>query len=332
MYNYFDWFNNNGGANFIVNEKLSGVQKKFQKNKYFFVKPNLFLKLTGYRSYLKTHILSNYKVDFYFSYGIPTNFKVAEITWIHICNVLPLITESYGMNKQRVIINKTLGFLLKKSFSHYDYISSESNFSLSLVPQSHKNKCLLLENGVKYDSNFDLQINVKHEWLITRDYFITAGTQEYKNLIDVYNLFVEISKNYINPILIIIGPKNSIPQSLLKIHNIIFLDEVPHNDLLILFKNSKSYISASKVENSSNTSLDALLFSPESYLSIIEPNLELLDDLDYNIIKLKNKETQFLHIKKVDIKNKTFYNWETIIEKMVYKIKEKHNELFHNRC
>ena len=32
-----------------------------------------------------------------------------------------------------------------------------------------------------------------------------------------------------------------------------------------------------------------------------------LNDLDYNIIKLKNKETQFLHIKKVDLKNKTFY-------------------------
>ena len=147
VYEYVKYFNDNGGANFILHPYCFKLKEQFPLNTYFFVEQTIFDRIFNDGKYLDNIIKSIEDIQFYYSYSIPIYTKVATINWYHVSNVLPLVPFKYPLNLIDHLKMFLIGLRIKKYFYNADIISAESEYTLSLINEKHKSKLFLSVNG-----------------------------------------------------------------------------------------------------------------------------------------------------------------------------------------
>lgn len=305
------WFDENGGAYFIINDKAEQHVGGYSNNYYHCASPGKFNKATNKYYYL-TRALKDFdvKVDFYYSYGIPIPFKVGRVNWFHLSNVLPLIDHSgYGLPILRSVELKWLGYLIKKNYKNTEILSAESNYSLSLFPQGLGHNPVPSLNGsdeeIELFSNFtDRKIN---------NVAVVVGTFFYKNLSGSYKIFQKLREEYPGLRMAVVGNISMIPLEISNNKSVDILGSMNHQDVINLLSSARFYINTSKVENSWNAASEGVLLANESYISKIGPHVELVEAIANKKCTVKS---ELIHVKRKDISVEKLMAWSDIIQDM----------------
>jgi len=298
LYAYLNYFHNKGGSNFIINKILENKIKK-NKNKIFFVKKtnisNLFIPM----NYLKYIQSSNPNIEFCYSYGTPATKKIFKYNIIHVSNIIPFI-----LTKNKIsLIDKFRYQILKKRFLHNfqfaNLVSYESKSSLKLIKKTYK---------FPKTSNFFLSINPADIQLNrssnNKNIAITVGTQSYKNVNLVIDLFYKLKNNDPKLELHIISEHHFNINSNNKIK---IFKNLSRNQVIKKLSEAKFYINASSYENSYNNATEGIFLSKFSFLSCIDVHKELLNELKYPKIK---KVNNFYFLEKDKISNLNKPTWD----------------------
>ena len=309
---YLEWFDNNGGAHFIVNHRIKDLPLDNKNNTLYYIDSSKIQKALNNQNYLVDIARQiGTDIDLYYSYGIPVPYKVGKVNWFHLSNVLPLIEHSgHGLHLLRSIELKWLGVLIRRNYKNAEVLSAESNYSLSLFPSNLHHNLVVSPNGsdkeIKlFEQSIDLKIN---------DIAVIVGTFFHKDLDNSYNIFLELQEKNSKLRLVIIGDRTMIPHKIKNDQRVDVIGKVPHDEVIALLSSAKFYINTSRVENSWNAASEGALLAQESFISDIEPHLELLD------IILREKyvhNNSFLHFEKKSLTPKDLPTWSDIIEDMI---------------
>ena len=74
---------------------------------------------------------------------------------------------------------------------------------------------------------------------------------------------------------------------------------------------------SSKINVGYNAAAEGLFLSSESFISNIEPHIELIKHFNYNILDLNTINCNILHVNKKDIQINNLKNWDTIINELI---------------
>lgn len=314
---YSKWFNENGGALFIIHPKCDFLKKKFPKNKYFVVFQSRLERIFNDCKYLKKIKKKINKPDLYYSYGIPIYYHFGKINWLHISNILPFKSSKMNLTFfDRFIRLALLKYKLKKNFKNSEIISAESKNSLNIIKSRDIKKLLLSLNGSDDELNYLKSKSPTDKENIA----VVIGTQKYKALLDAYKIFESLKNKNTYLKLILVGDKNSIPKNLINNDKVILKGVINQNEVIELLKKSKYYISTTKIENSFNSAAEGIIFADESYLSDIGPHRELLKNENYEVLSMPNLSNKILKVNKKDIKGKNLKSWSDIIIEMIEKV------------
>src|SRR3990167_9161522 len=177
---YLRWFNEQGGACFVLNNRLKGIEKKFPNNRYCFLRQYSIAKILNYSLKLNQFIYEVGPITLYYSYGVPLPYVVGRINWYHLGNVLTLINSRKFVTFRRFLELQLLGILTKRGMKYANIISAESESSLNLLDQSQKNKLVVSVNGSNEEIEaYKSQLDSKH-LLQPENIVVTVGTCQYK--------------------------------------------------------------------------------------------------------------------------------------------------------
>ena len=295
---YLNYFNNKGGSNFVINEILKKRIKK-NNNKIFFVKKTIFSNLFIPVNHLKYIQSSNPNIEFCYSYGTPATKKIFKYNIIHVSNILPFI-----LTKNKIsLIDKFRYQILKNRFLHNfkfaNLVSYESKSSLKLIKKTFKfpksSKFFLSINPA------DIKLNQISNY---KNIVITVGTQSYKNVNLVIDLFYKLKINDPKLELHIISEHHFDINSNNKIK---IFKNLSRNQVVKKLSQAKYYINASSYENSYNNATEGIFLSKFSFLSCIDVHKELLIELKYPKIK---KVNNFYFLEKNKISNFNKPTWD----------------------
>lgn len=314
---YSNWFNEHGGASFIVNYRLDGVDKQFPVNKYFFLRQSRFSRAINYSSQLNNLIADAGPIDLYYSYGIPLPRKVGRVDWFHLNNVLPLTKEIVPMPLKRRLEMRLLGFLINRCLKYPDVISAESDTSIGLFDKSLSDKLFVSVNGSDdeisaYENGTGDGINGDVE-----DIAVAVGTYYYKCIDDVYKVYYHLLKSNPNLRLIIIGVREYIPAYVLKEPCVVAKGVLSQPDVCDLLRRSKYYITSTVIENSYNAAAEGAFLARESFLSDIGPHRELLKGVKFERLDNLGTRVASIHAKSADLDLRNLKSWDQVISEMV---------------
>lgn len=317
LYAFSKWFNENGGALFIIHPKCDFLKKKFPKNKYFVVFQTPLERIFNDCKYLIKVKNKINKPDLYYSYGIPIYYKFGKKNWLHISNILPFKSSKMDLTFFDKFIRYTLlEWKIKKNFKNSDIVSAESQNSLNIINNNDIKELFLSLNG----SDDELNYLKKKSILNKENIAVIIGTQKYKSLLDAYKIFENLKKknNFLK--LILVGDKNSIPKHLINNNNVTLKGVINQNEVIELLKKTKYYISTTKIENSFNAAAEGIIFADESYISDIRPHRELLKNENYEVLTVPNLSNGILKVNSNNIKGKNLKLWSDIIVEMIEKV------------
>ena len=317
---YIEWFDKNGGAHFIVNEKLRRNLDDFSGNTYHYVSVTNFQKLINRQRYVDVIINKMGKCDFYYSYNIPIKKNPAQLKWFHLSNVLPFTSMSkFNIPFRRRVELWWLGVLTKQGFQYSDFVSAESRFSLQLL-NLEKNKNLLVSvNGS--DSEIALLSDVSSKSVI-KNIAVIVGTYHHKNLIDSYKIYSYLKVNNKELKLVIIGDIDTVPMSIRDDPAVELMGVIDHDKTINILSKSMYYINTSKVENSWNAVSEGVFLAKESFISKIPPYQELLQDSTMKLLNHLGTAQPIMHILQNNLNSEKLKTWNKIITDMNVFIKK----------
>jgi len=309
---YLEWFDNNGGAYFIVNHRIKKLLPGNKHNILYYVNYSKIQKSLNIQNYLDDIVRQiGVDINLYYSYGIPVHYRVGEVNWFHLSNVLPLIKHSgYGIHLFRSIELKWLGVLIRNGYKNIEVLSAESNYSLSFFPSGLGHKLVVSPNG----SDEEIKLFERHADRTINDIAIINGTVVYKDLESSYNIFLGLQEDIPKLRLVIIGNSSWIPSRIKNSQFVDILGELPHIKVIDLLSSARFYINTSRVENSWNAASEGVLLASESFISGINPHLELIAIIGYEKYTLND---DILHVEKKNLTSKGLPTWLNIIEDMI---------------
>lgn len=314
---YSSWFNEHGGAAFIVNDRLYGIERQFSINKYFYLRRSRISLAINYSRQLNNIIATVGGIDLYYSYGIPLPYKAGRVNWFHLSNVLPLTKEEVPLPLKRHLEMRLLGFQVNSCLKHADVISAESNTSIELFESIFSQKLFISVNGSDdeidfYENGIEYSVNRDAE-----DFAVAVGTYYYKCIDDVYKVYSHLLKSNPSLRLIIIGDREYIPPYILKDSRVVTKGVLSQPEVCELIRRSRYYITSTVIENSYNAASEGAFLASESFISDIGPHREMLKGV--NVERLDNLGTRVavLHIKSADLHPKNLKSWDQVIGEMI---------------
>jgi glycosyltransferase involved in cell wall biosynthesis len=307
------WFNESGGAWFIVHPNCAALAKEFPGNRFFLATQPRYQRIFNDCQYLDDIGRSIGQPDFYYSYGIPIYSRFGKLNWFHLCNILPLGTRGIPLSLfERVKLN-FLGWRIRQNFENADIISAESNTSLKLIDSKQTGKLFLSVNGGDDELSCLKNVGPQNKANIAT----VVGTYKHKALNDSYSVFEMLSKNNSELKLMIIGDERPIPESLRRNKNVIIRGVLQRSEVIGLLQKSKYYISTTRIENSYNAASEGVFSADESYISDIGAHRELLDNIPFECVSIDNMIRPVLHVKGQDISEAALKTWGNIISEML---------------
>lgn len=313
LHEYAKWFDQHGGAWFLVHPRCVFLIDKFPGNRFFIVNQLKVERLYNDCGYLKNICLEIGTPDLYYSYGIPVFFKVGRVNWFHLSNVLPLSSQSVPLALFDRLKLGLLGKRITSNLKNADIISAESNFSLSLMNLEYAEKMFLSVNGS--DDELALQSEVCLDK--TENIATVIGTYRYKAIEDSFHVFQMLQERNNELTLIIIGDDRKISGSLKRKSNVIVTGSLEREQVIKYLRKTKYYISTTHIENSYNAASEGIFIAKESFISNIEPHRELVADMPYEEISVSAIKRTMLHVKKENLSAINLKTWDTVILDMI---------------
>jgi len=316
LHGYAKWFNEHGGAWFIIHPQCEFLISEFENNRYFVARQARHERLFNDCVYL-TDIREEIGMpDLYYSYGIPIYAKFGKVNWFHLSNVLPLCSKGIPLSLFDRIKLKYLGSRIKNNYHNADVIASDSPFSLSLVKIKETEKLFLSLMGSDDELFYFKNSRPKKKENIAT----VVGTQKYKALQDSYHIFEMLRTTNRQLKLVLIGSEKDIPNDLRANNDIIIKGALKRNDVIEYLRGSKYYISNTCIEGSYNAAAEGVLLADESYISDIEPHRDLLENIRFERVSVPNMNGPALHVKREDMSVAHLKTWEDIITDLVNQV------------
>ena len=313
LYAYAKWFNQQGGAFFLIHPRCEFLIKEFSSNQFFIVKQSKIQRLLHDTAYLKDIQKAIGVPDLYYAYGIPIYFRLGKKNWFHLSNVLPLSPWSAPLSWIDRIKLTLLGSRIKKNFKHADVISVESQSSLMFIGADY------LANSVVSVNGSDDELSSLQETPIEEreNIAVVVGTYRYKMLEEAYVIFNQLRKRNDLLTLVIIGDEKKIPLSIRKDIGVIVTGVLPQPEVIAYLRKAKYYISTTCIENSYNAAAEGIFLAKESYISDIGPHRELLADFPFDRLDINQGKRSILHVKSELISSKYLKPWYDVVTEML---------------
>jgi hypothetical protein len=322
LFEFCKWFDENGGASFIIHPDCIFLKEKFKKNKYFVVFQSRMERIFNDCAYLSNIKKKISNPDLYYSYGIPIYHPFGKVNWFHLSNVLPISNDTSGLGLSffdRFARLKVLDWKIKKNLNNADIVSAESENSLRLINNHKIKESFLSINGSDDEIKFlENNYRIKKEEIA-----VVVGTQRYKRVSDAYLIFQDLRNQYKDLKLVIIGNIKNLSRNIIDDENIILTGALKHTEVIEVLKKAKFYISTTRIENSFNNASEGIFLADESYISDIASHRELLQDEIHDYVSFDSLNQKLLKIKKNDIKGKNLILWSEVIDKIINKVKDK---------
>ena len=273
LYHYAKWFNENGGASFVINPRCAGLKTELPNNGYFVASQSSAQRIFSDCAYLGAIEEEIGKPELYYSYGIPLYYRFGDVNWFHLSNVLPLQRKNIPLSLFDRVKAAYLGRRITRGFAFADVISAESNYSLSLVGSSgHSHRLCLSVNG----SDDELS-HLRSGTVERREQIATVmGTQRYKAIDDSVSVFNMLKQRHPELKLMILGNPAMVPHRLRMNSDLIVRGNLDRRGVIDCLRKSKFFISTTCIENSYNAAAEGIFLAEESYISDIGPHRELL--------------------------------------------------------
>lgn len=309
LYEYARWFNENGGAWFIVHARCENLQKEFPNNRFFPVLQQNYRRLFRDCEYLDGIRKETGEPALYYSYGIPIYGRFGKVNWFHLSNVLPLGSRGIPLPAFERLKLNYLGWVIKRNLRNADIISAESNNSLGLIKTTDAEKLFLSVNGSDDELSY-----LQNGGASAKDNIATVlGTQKYKALLDSYRVFEMLRRRHNELKLAIIGPENTVPKELRGCKDVILKGTLQRAAVIECLRKTRYYISTSRIENSYNAASEGVLFADESYISDIGPHRELLMTVPYEYVSVPQIDNRLIRIKKENVSGIRLKTWNDVI-------------------
>ena len=313
LFEYSKWFNENGGAWFIIHPHCASLINQFQNNRFFLATQPRYQRIFNDCRYLTGIEREIGKPDLYYSYGIPIYARFGKVNWFHLSNVLPLSTRNIPLPFFDKLKLGYLGWRIKSNYINADVISAESSYSLSLIDSTQANKLLLSVNGSDDELDF-----LKNKTVLNKENIATViGTYKYKALRDSYLVFEMLRQNNSQLKLMIIGNKKTIPSDLRNNDNVIATGLLDRSSVIDCLQKTMFYISTTHIENSYNAASEGVFFADESYISDIGPHRELLLNMPFEQIVVPGMNRPMLHVSRENISGENLQTWEDVISDLI---------------
>jgi hypothetical protein len=311
---YANWFNQKGGAWFIIHQSCISLAEEFPNNSYYVVKQSQIQRVFNDCNYLPNIIKDIKKPDLYYSYGIPVYSKIGNVNWFHMSNVLPLNSMKMGLSFfDRYVKVPMLRSKILKNYINADVISAESNNSLNMINSRIDKKMVLSVNG----SDDELKFMECAQPIEKDNIAVIVGTQKYKELLDSYIIFESLKEKNSLLKLYVIGDKGAIPSQLVKNESVILMGVLEQSEVINCLKRARFYISTTRIENSFNAASEGVFLSDESYISDIGPHQELLEDEVFQRVTFPLLSNNVLHAKRINLLGKNIKPWNDVIIEMI---------------
>lgn len=313
LYAYAKWFNQNGGAWFLIHANCCALINEFPNNNFTIANQSRVQRLFNDCGYLDKIQKEIGTPDLYYSYGIPIYYKFGRVNWFHLSNVLPLGVKGVPLSLFDKAKLSYLGKRIRSSYRNVDIISAESNFSLSLIKPNHFINSFLSVNGS--DDEILLQDKMLTEG--KEPTAVVVGTYRYKAIKDSYFIFNLLRQKDSGLKLIIIGDKKKIPKKIRQDINVIAIGVVSQSEVINYLRRTKYYISTTCIENSYNAASEGIFFAEESFISDIGPHRELMTNMQFDSVFISKIKRHMLHVKKENISSKYLKTWSTVVSEML---------------
>jgi len=315
LFEYSKYFNEHGGAFFIINYKSKDLIALFPQNSYLAVNKNKFQQLTSNTKYLDNFFKKNSDLDLFYSYGIPIFKKYAKVNWLHVSNILPFVKEKFPLTIFEYFKIEILRQLFKYSLKDIEVISAESMFSLDQLSDYSTKILFLSENGS--DEEIAFHLNDSNKRYPRKDTAVALGTYRYKSLQDTYALFKALKVSHPALKLIIIGDKSSVPMTIANDLDVRLTGLISRDEVSKYLSNSTFYLSATLVENSYNAASEGIFLAQQSVISDIPPHKELLKSCSFEKFSLKGCERGFLKINAENLNVDNIKAWNQVIHEQI---------------
>jgi glycosyltransferase involved in cell wall biosynthesis len=307
---FASYFNDRGGATFVVHPNALRYLNKFSRNIYVVERPSSFMRFFNRADFVLRDDIVRENWDVYYSYGVPLYKNIiARKRVVHISNVLPFVLGLYGYNFLEWLKFKLIFLNTIKTIDDATHVSAESKFTLSLIRRWHRCAEIHSQNG----SNDEFE-SAKQLFPIKDNTAIVLGTHKHKDLMSSLAVFDYLLYDNPDLKLLVIGAKKGVPKALVSRSNVKILGVRSRKEVLNYLKASRYYISATRIENSFNAASEGIYFADISYVSSIPPHLELLEGLHFSEVTIPGSKVLMLEVKRDDLKTANLKMWSDVAD------------------
>jgi hypothetical protein len=318
LYEYARWFNDHGGASFIVHPRCADLARTFERNRVFVPSQSRLSRLFNDCSYLAEIERAAGEPELYYSYGIPLYRRFGTVSWFHLSNVLPLGARGIPLQMRVRTSLAILGRRIRRGLANADVISAESGSSTSLIPVADPARLFVSVNG-----SDDEIAALREEHAGKREEFATVvGTIRYKALEDSARVFQVLKQTHPDLQLEIIGNEAWIPQTVRSIPGAIVRGQLDRPAVIDRLRRARFYITTSLVENSYNAASEGIFLADESYISDIGPHRELLAGERCERILLGGMPRPLIHVQRRQLRGLNLKSWDTVIVEMIARARQ----------
>lgn len=312
---YAKWFDVNGGATFIVHPQCRYLADQFPRNRFFVVSQTWLERLFREGSYLNGVMQVIGEPDFYYSYGIPVYSRVGRVNWFHLSNVLPLALTGVPLSTFERLKLPLLGQRIASNWHNADVISAESRYSLSIIGDAQRGERFLSVNG----SDDELVQIAGARSSTVRNIATIVGTYRYKALDQAMLVFDMLKQAHPGLELHVIGNATPVPGAMRERSDVKLHGLLNRAAVINILRESKFYISMTRIENSYNAASEGVFLAEESYISDIGPHRELLAGEQFSSVEMPEIGQSVLHVRRKDVSGTNLIDWNTVVSEMMAK-------------
>jgi glycosyltransferase involved in cell wall biosynthesis len=313
LFEFARWFDQRGGANFIVHPRCADLSVTFARNRYFIAAQSRWQRLYDDCGYLRDIERQIGTPDLYYSYGIPLYFRFGTVSWFHLSNVLPLDARGIPLPLYSRLTLAVLGKRIRRGFANADVISAESKTSTDLIAAADPNLLFVSVNGSD-DEIATLRNGRRND---TENIATVVGTIRYKALAESVRVFEMLKRENPGLKLMIIGNATWVPNALRTLPDVVICGALPRSEVIGCLRKSKFYITTSRVENSFNAAAEGIFLADESYISDIGPHRELLLGMPFDQVSVPGATLPSLHVRRDSLTGDNLKSWDTVIREML---------------
>jgi hypothetical protein len=309
---YSRWFNERGGAAFIIQESCNGMADLFPANRYFIVQQSNIQRIFDDASYINGIKDEIGYLQLYYAYGIPVYRSIARVNWFHLSNVMPFNFWRFRLPLIDYFKQPLLAWRYHRNLANADIVSAESQASLGFL-RTGPCKSFVSVNG----SDDELAYAAQPAIVSPRPSAVVVGTYSYKAIADAYRVFLHLKTVEPSLTLTIVGVIETIPKMVREGPDVACTGVLPRPEVVRLLRQATYYISTTRLENSYNAASEGVFLARQSLISDILPHRELLSDQRFELVRVPSVRNALIKIERSQASTLKLKTWDQVIREML---------------